>query len=248
MEVHAHTHTARKKWTHYLWEFLMLFFAVFCGFLAENIRESYVERHREKEYVASLINDLKYDTLQFKKTISEIENKLPYFDSAFLFFKNSASYNYVFPFNYWSNCLAAAVCMPDEPTIEQLKNSGNFRLLKNKKLLDSILIYDNHIKGEHLSTNNYLISFHQQVLVYNHKIFDNENFGRYMDDMLHQRIAIAGDYGLVLLSKDQLQLKELVNKYIELKVTYIFSLMDLRERKREAEQLIAFVKKEYHLN
>ena len=29
MEVHAHTHTARKKWTHYFWEFLMLFLAVF---------------------------------------------------------------------------------------------------------------------------------------------------------------------------------------------------------------------------
>ena len=42
MEVHHHTHlasgkthTARKKWTHYFWEFLMLFLAVFCGFLAE---------------------------------------------------------------------------------------------------------------------------------------------------------------------------------------------------------------------
>jgi hypothetical protein len=34
MEVHAHARTARKKWTHYFWEFLMLFFAVFCGFLA----------------------------------------------------------------------------------------------------------------------------------------------------------------------------------------------------------------------
>jgi hypothetical protein len=22
MEVHAHSHTERKKWTHYLWEFL----------------------------------------------------------------------------------------------------------------------------------------------------------------------------------------------------------------------------------
>ena len=35
MEVHAHTHTARKKWTHCFWEFIMLFLAVFCGFLAE---------------------------------------------------------------------------------------------------------------------------------------------------------------------------------------------------------------------
>ena len=24
MEIHAHSHTARKKWTHYFWEFLML--------------------------------------------------------------------------------------------------------------------------------------------------------------------------------------------------------------------------------
>jgi len=39
MEVHRHAHTDRKKWTHYLWEFLMLFLAVFCGFLAENQRE-----------------------------------------------------------------------------------------------------------------------------------------------------------------------------------------------------------------
>ena len=30
MEVHAHTHTERKKWTHYFWESLMLFLAVFC--------------------------------------------------------------------------------------------------------------------------------------------------------------------------------------------------------------------------
>ena len=47
MEVHAHSHTAGKKWTHYFWDFLMLFLAVFCGFLAENIREHSVEKHRE---------------------------------------------------------------------------------------------------------------------------------------------------------------------------------------------------------
>ena len=44
MEVHHHpiaigSHTSRKKWTPYLWEFLMLFLAVFCRFLAENQRE-----------------------------------------------------------------------------------------------------------------------------------------------------------------------------------------------------------------
>jgi hypothetical protein len=61
MEIHAHTHTERKKWTHYLWEFLMLFLAVFCGFLAENQREHMVEHQREKEFIKSLIVDIQND-------------------------------------------------------------------------------------------------------------------------------------------------------------------------------------------
>ena len=41
MEVHKHPHhvTHKKKWVEYVLEFVMLFFAVFLGFIAENIRE-----------------------------------------------------------------------------------------------------------------------------------------------------------------------------------------------------------------
>src|SRR6185503_1252595 len=70
MEVHAHSHTVRKKWRHYLWEFLMLFLAVFCGFLAENQREHMIEHQREKKYMNSLIIDLKKDTADIKSVIS----------------------------------------------------------------------------------------------------------------------------------------------------------------------------------
>src|SRR5215470_2458972 len=55
METHAHhLHKAPgKKWTHYLFEFLMLFLAVFCGFLAENFREHLVEKKRSRQYITS---------------------------------------------------------------------------------------------------------------------------------------------------------------------------------------------------
>src|ERR1043165_7450220 len=62
MEVHHHSHTERKKITHYLWEFLMLFLAVFCGFLAENQREHMIEHQREKQYMITMLEDLKADT------------------------------------------------------------------------------------------------------------------------------------------------------------------------------------------
>ncbi|HET9434223.1 MAG TPA: hypothetical protein VFO37_10735, partial [Chitinophagaceae bacterium] len=72
MEVHSHSHiptSRQKKWSHYFWEFLMLFLAVFCGFLAENQREHYIEKQRAKEFAKSMVEDLSADTLNLNYTI-----------------------------------------------------------------------------------------------------------------------------------------------------------------------------------
>src|SRR6476660_794602 len=74
MEVHHHPHTERKKFTHYLWEFLMLFLAVFCGFLAENFREHTVEHQREKKFIRSLVSDLESDTSRLS-VIVQVRNQ-----------------------------------------------------------------------------------------------------------------------------------------------------------------------------
>src|SRR6476620_4510143 len=84
MDVHHHTSTSHKKWTHYLWEFLMLFLAVFCGFLAENIREASVEKHREKQFIQSYIEDLRSDTAQIRQVLSFRELKQEKMDSLML--------------------------------------------------------------------------------------------------------------------------------------------------------------------
>src|SRR6188472_2400633 len=88
MEVHHHahlasgeTHTERKKWTHYLWEFLMLFFAVFCGFLAENQREHYIEHQREKQYMRSLLEDLQTDTATMNRVRNRALTQIAFLDS-----------------------------------------------------------------------------------------------------------------------------------------------------------------------
>lgn len=65
----------------------MLFLAVFCGFLAENIREKSVERHREKEYMVSLYQDLKTDTLNMGNLILRKAEEIANYDSLFDIFK-----------------------------------------------------------------------------------------------------------------------------------------------------------------
>ena len=71
MEVHAHSHTARKKWTHYFWEFLMLFLAVFCGFLAEYQLEHKIEKNLELQFIKSLTTDLQDDVKSLNAIIMQ---------------------------------------------------------------------------------------------------------------------------------------------------------------------------------
>src|SRR5215203_274247 len=76
MEVHHHPHTSdpdshrgRKKWTHYFWEFLMLFLAVSLGFYAENLREGILHRKEVKTHMNSLVTDLETDIALFDSVI-----------------------------------------------------------------------------------------------------------------------------------------------------------------------------------
>src|SRR6478736_4232986 len=81
MEVHHHSHSSRKKWTHYFWEFFMLFLAVFCGFLAENLREHFIENKRENQFIRSYIEDLKTDLNTLNLQIPLFKEKINKIDS-----------------------------------------------------------------------------------------------------------------------------------------------------------------------
>jgi hypothetical protein len=70
MEVHHHGHVhEKKKWKEYLFQFFMLFLAVFCGFLAEYQLEHIIENKREKQFMVSLVKDLERDTSQLESII-----------------------------------------------------------------------------------------------------------------------------------------------------------------------------------
>ena len=145
MEVHAHTHTARKKWTHYFWEFLMLFLAVFCGFLAENQREHMVEHRREKKFVQSLASDLAADTLRLNNILQQRISRTKMLDSfVVLMNKPDAASNsrYLYYYNSLATRGWSFRFTPVDGTMQQLKNAGNLRLIQKSVVSDSIIAYD----------------------------------------------------------------------------------------------------------
>jgi hypothetical protein len=134
MEVHAHTHTERKKLMHYLWEFLMLFLAVTLGFLVENQREHYIEMKRAKEYAISLLIDLKEDSTNInhiiklrtlrEQSLSTLMDELE---------KKPANQNDSILFQIGANDLAARSYVSFQTgTYEQIKNSGALRYFNNE--------------------------------------------------------------------------------------------------------------------
>src|SRR5436190_23243318 len=148
MEVHAHTHTARKKWTHYLWEFLMLFLAVFCGFLAENQREHMAEKARAKQYIQSFYDDLHNNLATFSRIINFDKQKIAALNNMYSCY-DTISGNWKA-----TSCLVQLIknsaifitAAFSDGTMEQLKNAGGFRLLK-KEDRDSILAYDKDMRN-----------------------------------------------------------------------------------------------------
>jgi len=143
MEVHAHTHTARKKWTHYFWEFIMLFLAVFCGFLAENQREHIVEHKRANEYAKSLLNDLREDTSELRRGIHQTKFIMSSIDSL-VSIASSMKINETVPgiFYYYSKFTFNGFRIDwSKSTIDQLIQSGNLRYFRNKDLVGAINVY-----------------------------------------------------------------------------------------------------------
>ena len=142
MEVHAHTHTPRKKWTHYLWEFLMLFLAVFCGFLAENQREHMIEHKREKRYMENLYQDLKKDSVSIQAELGFRKKAVLWCDSLIkeLGLANSLSH----PADIYSHAYfitSTRIFASSSTTISQLRNSGTMRLIRKDVIVDSINNY-----------------------------------------------------------------------------------------------------------
>ncbi len=251
MEVHHHsspasggTHTPRKKWSHYFWEFLMLFLAVFCGFLAENQREHMVEHRREKGYMHSLIEDLQTDTSNLSQELRRgiaartgLENLISFLNSEST--KDSVAHLYEL------NTKSGKVVHIDfeDRTSSQLKNGGNMRLIRNKTVADSIRNYWGSIKiMDNVDTR--LEEYRMKAIDIGAQIFHNK-YTKYSDPRnITSDISILP--GAKLISDDpalQAQYSNRRQLYLNVLNNYMRTMEFIKE---EATTLIELIKKGYH--
>ncbi|MFZ1855743.1 MAG: hypothetical protein WAU29_00150 [Chitinophagaceae bacterium] len=149
MEVHHHAHTPRKKWTHYFWEFFMLFLAVTLGFLVENKREHYIEHQRAKVYAKSMIKNLETDTIELKQIINRGKFASDYLDSFIVLLSKQELQNIPTGKLYWYGIWGGYLrgFEPNDATYQQMKNSGSLRYFNSPELEQLIGEYDQVLRA-----------------------------------------------------------------------------------------------------
>jgi hypothetical protein len=245
MEVYHHPdlHHKLKKWKDYFLEFLMIFLAVFLGFIAENIRESSVERKKEKEYIHSMINDLKTDTSKLNVVTANYQQFILKQDTLLMTF---SSLNIGFNCKFFRN-LGGIGGYPDfiytDATIQQLKNSGGFGILRNRKDIDSIMVYDEIVKKALINEAILGKSFVMQVDLTNETFnFQNLSEQRQQGKSLEKLETEKFDW---LLTHDKNTLSKYYNHLRFYSNLCKGSLNDMKGVKIEATRLINYLEREY---
>ncbi len=144
MEVHHHPEVEKKGFKEYILEGLMIFLAVFMGFIAENIREKVTDHEREKQYMESLVKDLASDTASLKAGFPFKDARLKSIDSVFIFFEThpGAKAISVDVYREMRRSEWDRVYVRNTGTINQLRNAGGLRLIRKQNVRDSLAAYD----------------------------------------------------------------------------------------------------------
>lgn len=245
MEVHHHAHDPaaphhRKNWKSYFWEFLMLFLAVFCGFMAEWRLEHVIEHSREKEFIKSMIEDAQIDISNIKRVSEANKRTLLYVDSlvaACYNYENGKDNDYEIYRLYRHLLSATEDLKPTERTLLQLTNSGGMRLIRNKTSADMIIFYDGcekDVKGQQEVVSKLKYEFaNASIELFNFNYFNLRG------------LSVSDD--AKLLNHENIKLTQFANRiaiYGGVLTKYNF---ELKEMNKNAVKLINTLQKEYRL-
>ena len=168
MEVHHHGHVHHQsKWKEYIFQFCMLFLAVFLGFLAEYRYEHFIEHKRTVQLAENLYKELKADSLRAQRVLEDRRVKEHCLEYLRDYFKDS---------NLTKSARKVAPCMglgillsirflfePNDGVLSQLRHSGTLRYFQGRDIqqhFGDLMVAINNIRLR----NEQEYNFYEQTL------------------------------------------------------------------------------------
>jgi hypothetical protein len=225
----------------------MLFLAVTLGFFVENQREHYIEHQREKQFIRSLFRDIKRDTSNLVSIIEARTVRERSLDSL-THMMNTANPQDLIREIYNNAIFASRTFqyrfVPNDGTIQQLKNSGSFRLIRNRVVADSISQYDISVRnflGQYAVEENQIEHYRTASA----KIFDALVFDEMIDE--NSFVTREPQRELSMQPYDKRELYEWNFRIYGLKGINKANRRQLRSLLEQAKTLLELLKKEYDI-
>lgn len=229
----------------------MIFLAVVTGFFAESLREHISDHSKEKEYLSSMYNELKYDTAQYRVQLDKIAKLNPIFDSCYENVKEAPKYNYtlIARWNTPVNELGPGY-KPTLPTIGQLKSSGNLRLLEDKDILEKVLEYESFISGDYLGHYEDVKQASRQVYAIEDEVCDYTDFMQKLDSNMQNvtgKLSVESSelYNMPIVIKDPAKLNILANSFVNFKAFNYGYTTSLNKAMKSATELLSLIDSKY---
>lgn len=248
MEVHHHAHIHENtKWKEYVFQFFMLFLAVFCGFLAEYMLEHRIEGEREEAYINSMIEDLKSDTAQISRMI---ENRISHektIDSLInIMVSPSRDQHRNEMYLFAREISLGFTFFTNDRTIQQLKNSGGMRLIRKMRVSNAIMSYDLILRRANLafSIEDALRNDYRQLA---RKLFKGDEFYKILKTVTARNEFVRPSTNPRLFTTDTALINEYVNQCQYMQNASRLHRMRITEAREAAAKLIDFLQSEYGL-
>lgn len=229
----------------FLREFLMLFLAISLGFFVENYREQIIEDKRELDFVNSFKNDLKNDISELDVLILRRKEREIQIDSIYFIFKNKKFNEYSNDLYFYARYLPRpSRFFANNASIDQLKNSGSLTLIKNQKVIDTLLGYnDNFLFIDYIrEREEYLV---QRIFDQINIIFDPFVF----DQMTVYDIEFTKPKGSVSINYSDIQTnKTFLSNLQYLKTVNKAQLGWFIEHSKRAKNILNFLDNTYNMN
>jgi len=255
MEVHHHPdlHHKAKPWKEYLLEYLMIFLAVMTGFFAESFREHLGDKSKEREYLVSLVAELRADTMRYNKCLGDIRKMRPNLDSLFVNASHPEHYNYIIKGKWNTPVNENGVSyMPTLSSIQQLKSSGNLRLIGNKDIALQMITYETYIDGEyrhHFAAVDAAAEklYGWEDILCDETDFNNKVNGNILDERDNDDQQHTGVFDMPIKVRDNVQLNQLANSVVNFNSRCWGYMTAVKRAKAMAKALIDDIQKKYKL-
>jgi hypothetical protein len=251
MEVHAHDlhKSPGHGWKHYMFEFLMLFFAVSLGAYVENLRESILHKEEVKTHINSLVADLRTDISLLESGLDRNKYSVQMADSLIELLHSNISNTadiYVAARTVTANL---GYSYTNSKSFDQMKSSGLLRYIKPNYLLDSIGSY--YVSFQWMSNQTELLRLKMdEIHKKNALLFDSYVFQQMMNNGIEnssnlRTIINKPSVKPVLLSTNPNDINTVSLNYHYYSSTQKFFINKTLEQRDRAIRLVELIKKEY---